>query len=50
MKRTWASLATLLIVGIATTQAEDWPEFRGRGRLGVWNETGIIEKFPETGL
>jgi outer membrane protein assembly factor BamB len=65
MKRTWASrrakrakkiasaslwLAVLLVVGIATTRAEDWPEFRGKGRLGVWNETGIIEKFPETGL
>ena len=43
-------LAVLLVVGIATTRAEDWPEFRGKGRLGVWNETGIIEKFPETGL
>jgi outer membrane protein assembly factor BamB len=30
--------------------AEDWPEFRGRGRLGVWTETGIIDKFPSQGL
>jgi outer membrane protein assembly factor BamB len=30
--------------------SEDWPEWRGRGRLGVWTETGIIEAFPEKGL
>jgi len=31
-------------------RAEDWPEFRGKGRLGVWNETGLLESFPEDGL
>jgi outer membrane protein assembly factor BamB len=30
--------------------AEDWPEWMGKGRLGVWNEDGILEKFPEGGL
>jgi outer membrane protein assembly factor BamB len=25
--------------------AEDWPEFRGKGRAGVWNETGIVSNF-----
>jgi outer membrane protein assembly factor BamB len=30
--------------------AEDWPEWRGKGRTGVWNESGIIGKFPEKGL
>jgi outer membrane protein assembly factor BamB len=34
----------------ATIHADDWPEIRGKGRLGVWNETGILEKFPESGL
>src|SRR5439155_472520 len=23
--------------------AEDWPEWRGKGRAGVWNETGILD-------
>jgi outer membrane protein assembly factor BamB len=32
------------------TAAEDWPEWRGRGRLGVWTETGILESFPDEGL
>ncbi len=41
-----------LLVCFATAEmhAEDWPEWRGRGRGGVWNETGIVEKFPESGL
>ena len=30
--------------------AEDWPQFRGAQRRGVWNETGILEKFPAPGL
>jgi outer membrane protein assembly factor BamB len=40
---------TMMIVG-AALQAEDWPEWRGKGRVGVWNETGIIDKFPAQGL
>jgi len=28
----------------------DWPEWRGRGRLGVWIETGILDRFSEKGL
>ena len=44
----WA--AVLLTVGTAALHADDWPEFRGRGRRGVWNETGILETFPEDGL
>jgi outer membrane protein assembly factor BamB len=30
--------------------AEDWPEWRGKGRRGIWTESGILEKFPEKGL
>ncbi len=36
--------------GMAEVGADDWPEFRGRGRLGVWTETGIVETFPADGL
>ncbi len=47
-----AALAGVAIVvgsaGIAT--AEDWPEFRGAGRRGVWLESGIVETFPAEGL
>ena len=37
------------VVG-ASLRADDWPEWRGKGRLGVWNETGIIERIPAGGL
>ena len=48
-RRSW--ILTLLVgAGAATLSAEDWPEFRGEGRLGVWRETGILERFPEGGL
>ena len=41
----------LLLAGGATRLlAEDWPEFRGAGRLGVWLETGLLESFPADGL
>ena len=30
--------------------AADWPEWRGAGRVGVWTEDGIIERFPADGL
>ena len=30
--------------------AEDWPEWRGKGRRGEFNESGILETFPASGL
>ena len=43
-------LAAGLLLAATGAAAEDWPEFRGKGRHGVWNETGILERFPEDGL
>ncbi|MDX1983898.1 MAG: PQQ-binding-like beta-propeller repeat protein [Bryobacteraceae bacterium] len=42
------TVLTLIIIA-GSLLAEDWPEWRGRGRTGVWNETGLVERFPETG-
>lgn len=44
---TWAALVTALAAGAA--RADDWPQWLGPQRDGVWRETGIIEAFPEGG-
>ena len=36
--------------GRAAAGLEDWPEVGGKGRLSVWNETGILDTFPPAGL
>ena len=38
----------VLLVGVFhvnLSMAEDWPQWRGPTRDGVWHETGIISKF-----
>ena len=50
-KLTAALAGVAIVVGAAgTAAAEDWPEFRGAGRRGVWLESGILETFPAEGL
>lgn len=31
-------------------RADDWPQWRGPQRDGVWREAGILESFPKEGL
>ena len=33
-----------------SARAEDWPQWRGPHRDGVWHENGILDKFPPEGL
>src|SRR5262245_55409579 len=40
----------ILNAALAPAFAEDWPEWRGKGRTGIWTESGILDKFPEKGL
>lgn len=42
------SLALFMLA--ANTHANDWPQWRGPTRLGVWTETGIVDRFPDGGL
>src|SRR6185436_18363683 len=37
-------------LSVLALHADDWPEWRGKGRLGVWRETGILDTFPAKGL
>lgn len=41
-------LATIASLG-TDSWAEDWPQWMGPRRDGTWNETGLIETFPEAG-
>jgi outer membrane protein assembly factor BamB len=53
MRRPIGSLlaaACILKITLAPIVAEDWPEWRGKGRGGVWTESGVMDKFPEKGL
>ena len=43
-------VALALAASAAPLAAEDWPEWRGAGRRGVWHETGILDQFPAGGL
>ena len=40
----------LLAWGATPILADDWQQWRGADRLGVWHESGIIESFPAEGL
>ena len=50
MRATVCGIGVLLALGVGPAAAEDWPEWRGKGRLGEWRETGILDVFPEAGL
>lgn len=39
-----------LLLSMSTAPATDWPQFRGPGRAGNWDETGVLQTFPKEGL
>lgn len=50
MKLHFVILLGLLLFWAAATRADDWPQWRGPNRDGVWRETGILKSFPADGL
>ena len=48
----WLALAAGFVLISSTTylSAEDWPQWRGINRDAIWNETGVVERFPDDGL
>lgn len=47
-----AALITAISLCLSPILADDWPQWRGPNRDGIWRETGIIEEFsgPEVKL
>src|SRR5438093_4177471 len=41
--------ASLLLIA-TFVKADDWPQWRGPNRDGVWNETNVMQSFPPGGL
>ena len=35
---------------VPTLGADDWPQWRGLDRMGLWHESGVVERFPDEGL
>ncbi len=38
-----------LLLTLSQAHAEDWPQWLGSKRDGIWRETGILKKFPKGG-
>ena len=45
-----AAVVAAVTFGPAHPAANDWPQWRGAERLGLWTETGILDAFPAAGL
>jgi outer membrane protein assembly factor BamB len=35
------------LAGLPASMADDWPQWRGENRDGVWRETGIVDQLPD---
>src|SRR4051794_28275272 len=47
--RWFFTLCLGLTITTSTVRADDWPQWLGPKRDGVWRETGILAKFPPGG-
>jgi outer membrane protein assembly factor BamB len=47
----WLPALALAVLGwsAVTVRADDWPQWLGPKRDGIWRETGILEQFPASG-
>src|SRR5437762_2036821 len=44
-----ARILLFAALSVAALCADDWPQWLGPQRDGVWRETGILDKFPANG-
>ena len=50
MKRVSLNLLALTLTFFSTSaRADDWAQWMGADREGIWKETGLLEKFPDGG-
>jgi outer membrane protein assembly factor BamB len=47
--RLWFPAVLVLAVALPPSRADDWPQWLGPRRDGVWREKGILDKFPAGG-
>ncbi len=49
----WLRVTVLLLaasaMGTSAVRADDWPQWLGPQRDGIWRESGLLEKFPDGG-
>lgn len=48
LTRTTVALLIFLLASWQSSLADEWPQWRGPNRDGVWAETGIIDKFDSS--
>ena len=46
----WLGIVAALWACSGPVNADDWPQWLGPRRDGVWRESGLVEKFPTAGL
>src|SRR5690242_11513335 len=49
-RRLFALHLSALLLTSPVASADDWPQWLGPQRDGVWRENGIVERFPTNGL
>jgi outer membrane protein assembly factor BamB len=49
MRRTRLFALAAVLASATFAPADDWPQWMGRDRDGVWHETGIVRQLPEGG-
>ncbi len=43
-------LGGVVLILVGAVMGDDWPQWRGENRDGVWRETGIIQRFEQTDI
>lgn len=38
------------LLGCISLSADDWPQWGGLQRDGIWRENGVVDRLPESGL